>query len=382
MIINRFKLLKGILYFIIISYVLSVSRFSIVELNNKLYFLKHAAIFIPAVIIWFEWGFLKNLNLGKENQLFVILLILIFIPFFYRGFFNLSEFVIFFQIVLFLFSCIFFARYIEEIFGTFKKSDFYFLLGIFLIPLLLNVIFEEGDFIYNTYYGRPRLLLGYFHPKEGAICLLTVIIFYHLIFSKYYSTRASFFYILFFLLILYFMQSRNILIYYLNFLFLQKVLKKISIKVILFGYFVLPFVVISLLIYLFYEEINILMSNRLDWWFKNFSITAFGGGSSIADYSKSNVFSKLHFDNYYLEYLVENGVFFFLILLIFLYKVCLEIAKYKIGSVYLNAFFISFLFFCIFDAGMFSSGNLLNFLAWIIVFAFLFNRRNLFETLQ
>lgn len=381
MIINRFKLLKGVLYFIIISYVLSVSRFSIVELDNKLYFLKHASIFIPAFVIWFEWGFLKNLKLGKDNVIFIFLFVLILLPFFYRGFFNISELVIFFQIVLFLFSCIFFARYFEAILETFKKFDFYILITIFLTPLALNLVFESGDFIYNTYYGRPRLLIGYFHPKEGAICLLTVIVFYHLIFSKFYSAKVSFSHILFFLLVMYFMQSRNILIYYLNFLFLQKIIKRLPIKVILFGYFILPLVLISVLVYLFYEEINILMSNRLDWWFKNFSITAFGGGSSIADYSKSNVFSKLHFDNYYLEYLVENGIFYFLILIALLYKICLVIAKFKIRSLYVNAFFISFLFFCIFDAGMFSSGNLLNFLVWIIVFAFLFKRRNLIEAL-
>ncbi len=381
MTINRFKLLKFILYFIITSYVLSVSRFSIVELDNKLYFLKHIAIFIPALMIWFDWSFIRSLKLHRVNVLNTVLVALILIPFFIRGFFNISELVIFLQISLFLFSCIFFARYFENILNEFNKYDFYFILFIFLIPLILNVTFESSDFIYNTYYGRARLLLGYFHPKEGAICLLTVIIFYHILFHKYFSSSINFFIVVVFLLVLYFMQSRNILIYYLNFVFLQKLIKRVSINFILFVYFILPLILIGILIYLFYNEINILMSNRLDWWSENFSLTAFGVGSSIANYSKSNVLSKLHFDNYYLEYLVENGFVFFMILLFFLYQLCSLIAKFKIGGVYINSFFISFLFFCFFDAGMFSSGNLLNFLVWVVVFAFLYKRRNLIETI-
>jgi hypothetical protein len=381
MIINRYKLLKFNLYFIILAYVLSVSRFCVVELDNKLYFLKHAVILIPAIIIFFEWRFIKNLKLLKGNVFYVLILAFILSPFFLRGIFNISELVIFFQLALFLFSCTFFARYLENIMILFNKSDFYILIAIFFIPLVLNLVFESGDFIYNTYYGRPRLLIGYFHPKEGAICLLTVIIFYHLLFIKYYSFKSRFFHILFFFALLYFMQSRNILIYYFNFLILQNTLKRVSINAILFVYFVLPLIVISVLVYLFYDQINLILSDRLDVWLENFSFTVFGRGSSIADYSKTNVLSKIHFDNYYLEYLVENGIFFFSILVLLLYRICVGIAKFKIGSIYINAFFISFLFFCIFDAGMFSSGNLLNFLVWVIVFAFLYKRRNLFETL-
>jgi hypothetical protein len=332
-------------------------------------------------MIWFDWSFIRSLKLNRVNVLNTVLVALILIPFFIRGFFNISELVIFLQLSLFLFSCIFFARYFENLLNEFNKYDFYFILFIFFIPLILNVAFESSDFIYNTYYGRPRLLLGYFHPKEGAICLLTVIIFYHLLFHKYFSSWINFFIVVVFLLVLYFMQSRNILIFYLNFVFLQKLIKRVSINFILFVYFILPLILIGVLIYLFYSEINILMSNRLDWWSENFSLTAFGGGSSIANYSKSNVLSKLHFDNYYLEYLVENGFVFFMILLFFLYQLCSLIAKFKIGGVYINSFFISFLFFCFFDAGMFSSGNLLNFLVWIIVFAFLYKRRNLIETI-
>jgi len=48
------------------------------------------------------------------------------------------------------------------------------LIPIFLAPTLLAFFSNNLDFVFNTFYGRPRLLLGFAHPKEAAGTLLFV----------------------------------------------------------------------------------------------------------------------------------------------------------------------------------------------------------------
>jgi hypothetical protein len=367
--INKAIATKYLLFFSILCYFLSVSRFSVNVLDNKLYFLKHFIILLPSIFILFEFSFLKDIKANKDNIFYILFLSLIILPFLIRGIFNIGELIIFFQLFLFLLSCYYYSNNFNIITSNIKKSDFYILIIIFFIPLILNIILENGDFIYNTYYGRPRLLLGYFHPKEGAICLVTILIFYQLYYKFLFNKKFNLIFNIISILLMYFMQSRNIFLFYINFLLLNILISKFNIKIILLFYFVIPFIIISIIIFFYFKEINILFSNRLDWWFQNIKISPFGNGSYIANYSKTNVLSKLHVDNFYLEYLIENGYILFSILFYFLYRVVILINKFKLNTLYYNSIFISFLFFCFFDAGMFSSGNLLNFIVWVITFS-------------
>jgi len=373
--IKKSLISKYFLFLAIFFYFLSVSRYSVNVLDNKLYFIKHFIILFPAFFIFFHFYFLADLKVTKKYISIIVLLLIIILPFFIRGFFDLNEIIIFVQILLFFLACYYYSYYYKYITSNFSKFDFWLLVFIFFIPLLLNIFFEKGNFIYNTYYGRPRLLLGYFHPKEGAICLVTILLFYQIYFKKFFEIYFKIILNIIALILLYFMQSRNILIFYINFLLLNFLISRFNIKFILFTYFILPLFLLSISLFIYYKEINILLSNRLDWWLKNLNITAFGIGSNISDYSKTNVLSKLHVDNFYLEYLIENGYVFFLILLYLLYKITILIDKNKFNNNYINSIFISFLFFCFFDAGMFSSGNLLNFLVWIMIFSF-FNKKD------
>ncbi len=367
--LNKTIASKYLLFASIVCYFLSVSRFSVYFLDNKLYFLKHFIILLPAFFILFEFYFLKDIKLNVQNIFYFFFFIVIISPFLLRGFFDFSELLIFFQILLFLLSCYYYSNYFKIITGNFTKSDFWFLITIFFLPLFLNIFSENGNFIYNTYYGRSRLLLGYFHPKEGAICLVTILVFYQLYFKKFFRKPFNIFFNIISILLLYFMQSRNILIFYCNFLLLNILINKFNIKFILLIYFILPITIISIVLNFYFKEINILFSNRLEWWLQNIKISAFGSGSSIANFSESNVLSKLHFDNFYLEYLIENGFILFSILLMLLYRIVILLNKLKFNKFYYNSIFIAFLFFCFFDAGMFSSGNLLNFLVWVITFS-------------
>lgn len=50
------------------------------------------------------------------------------------------------------------------------------LILIFFAPAMFALLSNNLDFIYNSFYVRPRLLLGFVHPKEAAGALLLVYI--------------------------------------------------------------------------------------------------------------------------------------------------------------------------------------------------------------
>ena len=178
------------------------------------------------------------------------------------------------------------------------------------------------------------------------------------------------------------MQSRNSLLLYLNFLVINYLLTRLNISTIIFIYFVLPALTFASVAYIYFEELNRLTSNRLENWLKDLDFSLLGKGSSIADFDKSNLLSKLHVDNFYLEYFIENGLIFFIVLFVMLASVIFLINKFKYNGVYINAVFIPYLVFCFFDAGMFSSGNFLNLFVWSLVFAALQYRPNYFRLIH
>jgi hypothetical protein len=233
-------------------------------------------------------------------------------------------------------------------------------LFIAITPILFDLLLG-GGFIYNSFYGRDRLLLGYFHPKEGAIALLIPILLINLR-NKELRTSLS----LLSLFLLFFMQSRNALLFYLNFIILSYGLRKFGLKatLVIFTFF---FVMLPIAFLVFnYDTMDVLLSNRLSIWNAG-NITWFGSGTSIASFEETGTMVKFHIDNFYLEYLIENGVLPFLWLVVALSYFVKTVGMRKINGIYVNSLFIPFLFYCFFDAGMFSSGNFLNLFIWSLV---------------
>jgi hypothetical protein len=127
---------------------------------------------------------------------------------------------------------------------------------------------------------------------------------------------------------------------------------------------------------IFYSKIDKIISNRLTVWAGG-NVSFFGSGSKFASLKASGMLSKFHIDNFYLEYLIENGIFVFILLLVFLFGIIFYLKLLKIDNIYINSLFIPFLIFCFFDAGMFSTGNFLNVFVWSFVIAGLFYKRKI-----
>lgn len=366
------SVIKFLLLFSFFIYVVSVSWYSWKNMNDYFYFLKHFSVLLPAFFSIFF--FIKRPSISKKLILFPFVFLLIIIPFAIRGLINIAEIIIFFQLFLFLLTVYVFSKVLLKNNVHFTKFHFIILLCIFLIPLSLDIFFSGSDFIYTSYYGRPRLLLGFFHPKEAGVSLLVLVILFKFYYYHKISFWNSFLFEILIIILLYFMQSRNTLLFYLNFLIINRLLTKINVLSVVFLYVVIPVVSLASVTVIYFKEINNLTSNRLEHWVKTFDFSILGKGSSMADFSKSKVLSKLHVDNFYLEYLIENGFVLFSILLILLFSIVFFLDKIKFNSIHINALFISFLIFCFFDAGMFSSGNFLNIFIWALVFSSLQNK--------
>lgn len=368
--ISKFRMAKYFFFFSFFLYILSVSRFMVTQETNIFYFIKHIVILLPSSIAFFIFLIRGDIVIKRDLVAVPLFLSLVIIIYLLRGAGrSLSDVLVFFQFSLFLCSCYFYADQLFSREDAFSKKDF-FIFGIILsIPSAMDILLQGGTFIFNSYYGRDRLLLGFFHPKEAAISILTVILLFRCYISHTLKPKINQFFILTGLILLYFVQSRNSFLFFLNFTLINILLIRVRVSAIIGIYFVFPFLLIGMSLIMFYEQINQLSSSRLEFWIKQFNFSLFGGGTRIGDYGVVKNFSTSQSDNFYLQYLLENGIVFFVILIIFLSIVVHKIGKLKFNGIYVNAIFISFLAYCFFDAGMFSSGNFFNLVIWSMVFA-------------
>ncbi|MCX5749213.1 MAG: hypothetical protein NTZ10_03090 [Candidatus Saganbacteria bacterium] len=352
-------------------YVLS-SAFYLKAHFQWLYLAKHIMIAMICVVGMFTFS--KVIN--KRHLLLFMVFLPVFIPFL---FFNWTGWVMAFQNIIFFAAAVIISKY-------WTKRDTFSIIILFLavsmIPVFIDLLFNAAGFIYNTWYGRPRLLLGYFHPKEASIALLIPILL-----ARFFITdkKIKYQFVIFFdlpvLVLLYFVSSRNTLFFYANFLLLSFLLKRIKFvpTIILYG---LTYIGIPLLFLAqYYEEINLWLSKRLSIWMTG-NISFFGSGMAMASIAEYGVFSKFRIDNFYLDYLIENGVIPFVFLITVLFLIILKLRSTKIRGVYVNAVYIPFLISCVFDSGMFSSGNFLNLFVWSFVAAGLCFKSESFDTVK
>jgi hypothetical protein len=115
--------------------------------------------------------------------------------------------------------------------------------------------------------------------------------------------------------------------------------------------------------------VDLATSGRITLW-RQAEYSFLGKGTEISSEGGAPL-ARFHMDNYYLEYLVENGVYTIVlaIVLAFLLGYILRYTRDPRWRRLKVAVAVAFLFSCIFDAGMFSTGNLLNIVAWVYLLA-------------
>jgi len=215
----------------------------------------------------------------------------------------------------------------------------------------LPFIFYFNEYLSNgffsTKYGRERLLLGYFHPKEAAQTFAVTFILLYISYDKYRS--------LIFLLaiaLLFFISSKNTILYFLVFIYLTH---KSAVK-ILFLFFIFSLIFYYIIINM--SNINILIdelsSNRISAW------------SNVMKYYQSSN-SQLKADSFYIEIFIKGGVLavtlFFCWFAYFILSNRIYVGLYSSLSIG-TALVCSQLVFSFFDSGITSTGSLIHIFSW------------------
>lgn len=321
-----------------------------------LYWAKHAVAALAAVLYFFMM-FLTRSSLLRGLVPFYTFWLLGFMLYL---FFGLNAVGALQYLVFFAFVCC-----VSSSLNNYKAPGTYFI--IFLsIPVVIDVLFNQANFLYNTYYGRPRLLLGVHHPKEIGNIVSSLFLLY-IFFGKKrsYMTYAVLGMVV--IVMLYFIQSRNSLLFLLLFFMLGAAIKYFGVAVALVFYFITLWFLPFFLGGFFYDQINTLSSFRLDNW--NAALESYSGYLGALGRGSIELNSDIvRVDNYFVSLFIESGVLG-ICWIVSLFSICC----YYLGRVRTNNWFVLPLVPALFtqaslDAGLFSTGNILNVVCWAIIF--------------
>lgn len=239
----------------------------------------------------------------------------------------------------------------------------FLMLTIALIPALYGVMQSGFESFLSSNYGRSRLLLGYWHPKEAAACFFVPIFLYIMMMDKG-KFRFHFFLFPLFLTIV---GSRNAaLAMTLGLMVRYFRLMTGGVLVIIFAGLSTYFLSMGQEAY---DLINELVSLRLDLW-----SNAINGYSDFVMQDNGFAGDRFSLDNFYVEVLVQSGaagVFIFGIW-VYLFR-CLAIKNFKTNIWSISALWIV-VFIAMFDSGFVSTGNLLHIFFWAVACIPLFSK--------
>jgi hypothetical protein len=241
-----------------------------------------------------------------------------------------------------------------------KSNDwfFYFLLALFLLPIMF--FFWSDATLYSTKYGRPRIPLGYDHPKESSALIFFIGAYFLLKFKNAAACIAIFFMSLF--------DSRNSLIGF-SILYLSLCFSRRHFF-ILVSFFVVSGSTLAIVLILNYGltdmlvAFNDLSSNRLEIWIRGFS-ERFSSDSSIFQFSVP----RQYYDSFWVEVYVLSGYLGLLsaTILVFYLLSFISIERRHSSGLALGAF-AALIFLATFDSGIASPGNFIHISVWALFF--------------
>jgi hypothetical protein len=343
-------------------YVLSNTTF--LHESGVLYFGRHLALVAVAFlgVVW--WLERASLVVLRRYVVFAFALYAVSAPYLLRFVltFDVAEFGVFLQHVIFglavITLCVALERAGE---GTMPRAVVVLLAMTFGVAAWVALV--APHYLFNTYWGRPRLLLGFYHPKQVGT-LLTTTAFLALTLSVLgVRRRLNLFLFLTLLGVLLLVDSRNMFLF--SFLFGASYL-----VAAIGGYFSLvtlwalggAAIVWGIIRYPLLMDLA--TSGRLAIW-RGAEYSLFGRGARFEQAGGSGI-ERFHIDNFYIAYTLENGVYAIVLVpaLVGLVGYLLmrtpdsRWRRLKVSAA------LSFLFVCAWDAGMFSTGNLVNIAVW------------------
>lgn len=229
-----------------------------------------------------------------------------------------------------------------------------------LIPALSSQAFLFENGLFDTTYGRPRMLLGYIHPKEAAICFF-IPLFLSLLAYKTSNVLAWFSVFIF----LWLVGSRNIALAFILAWFLRQ-----------YGYLmkflILPIAIIGSLFLInidsWFNEVDQLTSLRLSHW-----VNMLNNSEILNDinYSSGERFGG---DNFFVEVLSISGFFGAIMLFLWILEIFFILRIKNKNYHWPWICFIMLIFVSFFDSGIVSTGNMIHVLLWSIIVSPIYNK--------
>jgi hypothetical protein len=245
------------------------------------------------------------------------------------------------------------------------RRDYRFLLILALIsmiPALLSLptLLEGG--LFDSKYGRPRMLLGYYHPKEAAISFAVPILL-----AMQMARSVSVVPWLFGFAFLWMVGSRNVALI----IFLAWALRwhgRLFLASLLTGSLVLLLWIVSSNDW--YNMIDHLSSTRLSLWTDALNTAHELKGLDVASGERFGT------DNFFVEALAISGFWAIPLILIWVVVVSLVLWFRSPRSSWPRVSFAMLIFTASFDTGIASTGNIMHVLLWAVMLSPLFQRRS------
>ena len=223
-----------------------------------------------------------------------------------------------------------------------------------LVPTLLAVVSLEPDVLLSTYYGRPRLLLGYWHPKEAAASLAVPMFLYLMIRGRDVPRLA----LALLPALLWIVGSRN-----------MALAMCLAIGVRFFPKWTFSIVGVTLAglaIFLLassasYDLFDELLSLRFSVWSDALS--------DSVQLNSTDLFGgdRLAIDSYYVEVFLSSGLAGLLLFVSWAAFFFIQYIRPFQHNTWSRSLFVAILFFAAFDSGIVSTGNVFHVFAWVCI---------------
>lgn len=369
-----------ILFFLVAFYIICLvfDMYYLTSRFNIFYYGKHAILLVFSIVVIIKEA--KNL---KEHLLRIPRVI-----HFFSGIFFVKTLINMFRIddirmmlyiiqdisiILFFYAILFIID--KEKFNHVQKYTFRLTSILLLATFIWSWI--NGITMFEV-WARSRFIYGFDHPGYlGSLMAVAIMSSFSVVLKKGVKNYFDMFLLFTMLVFLFLNYSRNailVVLVYSLLLFVFIRYQKVNLKFIYIT--LISIVTITLLTsYFFFDFINTISSLRLSIWVNFLKDNLFSNnniwfGNGIWIHEDKNILSRMHVDNYNLEFLYESGIilytlFFICINFLFIYlsKINKPYIKYSIAS------FVGIVFYGFFDSSFLTFGSIISVYLWFNILA-------------
>jgi hypothetical protein len=229
--------------------------------------------------------------------------------------------------------------------------------GMTIVPLAASLDSLLSDGLFSTRYGRPRMLLGFQHPKEAAVAIATPLLIGLLLMKR---RRHAFQVALVGTSLMVIVGSRNVALTLL-----------VGSALVLFGRIMLVASGIACAVLLgwiaidptWFEKLDVLSSYRLSLW--HATLSRVGNVQSVLP----GIVNRFGIDNFYVEVMAVTGIFGLMLISLWLVSLLRFAAASREFGQWSVVAIVMIGMFAFFDSGIASVGSMMHIILWSLIVA-------------